>query len=156
MSTNDFSPENEVEAVIRDLYETLITSWNERSAGSFADLFTDTANVVGFDGSMMDGQAAIRAEMIRIFNNHKTAPYYTIVKEVRFLTPDCALLRAIVGMIPPGQNDIDPDTNAIQSMVAVKRNDTWLIELFQNTPAQFHGRPELVESFTEELRSLYA
>lgn len=26
------------------------------------------------------------------------------------------------------------------------------IQLFQNTPAQFHGRPELVEQMTEELR----
>lgn len=26
--------------------------------------------------------------------------------------------------------------------------------LFQNTPAQFHGRPELVEALTEELRQL--
>jgi len=26
--------------------------------------------------------------------------------------------------------------------------------LFQNTPAQFHGRPELVQQLTEELRQL--
>lgn len=26
--------------------------------------------------------------------------------------------------------------------------------LFQNTPAQFHGRPELAESLTAELREL--
>ncbi len=26
--------------------------------------------------------------------------------------------------------------------------------MFQNTPAQFHGRPELVQQLTEELRQL--
>ncbi|MGZ4033139.1 MAG: SgcJ/EcaC family oxidoreductase, partial [Tumebacillaceae bacterium] len=30
----------------------------------------------------------------------------------------------------------------------------WQIALFQNTPAQFHGRPELVEQMTAELREL--
>ena len=28
----------------------------------------------------------------------------------------------------------------------------WRISLFQNTPAQFHGRPDLVERLTRELR----
>jgi len=28
------------------------------------------------------------------------------------------------------------------------------IALFQNTPAQFHGRPELAQQLTEELRQL--
>jgi hypothetical protein len=39
-------------------------------------------------------------------------------------------------------------------LVAVKRGDDRRIELFQNTPAQFHGRPELSEALTEELRQL--
>jgi hypothetical protein len=30
--------------------------------------------------------------------------------------------------------------------------DLWRIELFQNTPAQFHGRPELVSEMTAELQ----
>jgi hypothetical protein len=30
----------------------------------------------------------------------------------------------------------------------------WRIALFQNTPAQFHGRPELVQQLTEQLRQL--
>jgi len=76
------------------------------------------------------------------------------VREVRFLSTDIALLRAVVGMVPPGQNDINPAVNAIQSLVAVKDKDIWRITLFQNTPAQFHGRPELAEELTKELRQL--
>ena len=34
----------------------------------------------------------------------------------------------------------------------VERDDEWRAVLYQNTPAQLHGRPELVESLTEELR----
>ena len=32
------------------------------------------------------------------------------------------------------------------------RDGAWQVELFQNTPAAFHGRPELSEQMTEELR----
>ena len=65
-----------------------------------------------------------------------------------------ALLTAIVGMVPPGKADIDPAVNAIQSLVAVKEGEVWHIALFQNTPAQFHGRPELSENLTRELRDI--
>jgi len=70
------------------------------------------------------------------------------------LTPDVAILRAVVGMVPPGQSDINPAVNTVQSLVAKKQDDRWRIALFQNTPAQFHGRPELVQQLTDELRQL--
>jgi hypothetical protein len=65
-----------------------------------------------------------------------------------------AILRAIVGMVPPGQTDLNPAVNAHQTLVAAKRAGTWQIELLQTTPAQFHGRPDLVQHMTEELRQL--
>jgi len=39
-----------------------------------------------------------------------------------------------------------------RSESSVKIDGEWRIKLFQNTPAQFHGRPELVEQMTDELR----
>jgi hypothetical protein len=57
-------------------------------------------------------------------------------------------------MIPPAQADLDPNLNALQTLVASKHDGQWCIVLFQNTPAKFHGRPELVQQMTEELRQL--
>lgn len=65
-----------------------------------------------------------------------------------------ALLHAIAGMIPPGKEDMEPGLTPWQTMVAVKTAGVWRIELFQNTPAQFHERPELVEEMTAELRQV--
>jgi uncharacterized protein (TIGR02246 family) len=76
------------------------------------------------------------------------------VKGLRFLCPDVAILLAIVGMTPPGKAELNPTANANQMLIAVKCSGTWRIKLFQNTPAQFHGRPELVQQMTEELRQL--
>jgi uncharacterized protein (TIGR02246 family) len=83
-----------------------------------------------------------------------TATYVSKIRGVRFLAPEVAVLRAVVGMIPPGKKDLNPDANAIQTLVATKQEGQWRIAVFQNTPAQFHGRPELVEALTEELRQL--
>lgn len=139
---------------IRVLYEALIDAWNKRNAEAYAALFADDANLVGFDGSVVDGKAAILTHLSGIFADHVTATYISIIREIRFLTPDSALLRAVVGMIPPGKSDINSAANAIQSLVAVKLDDTWRAALFHNTPAQFHGRPDLAQALTDELRGL--
>ena len=146
------TPRDSDEAEVRSLYERLLDAWNKRDAAAYAALFEDGANVVGFDGSQMTGRSEIETTLAQIFAHHQTASYVSKVREVRLLTPDVAILRAVVGMVPPGQTDINPAVNAIQSLTAVKRDGRWQIALFQNTPAQFHGRPELAQQLTEELR----
>ena len=116
------------------------------------DLFAKDGNLVGFDGSQINGRSEARSVLSQIFADHQTASYLGIVKEVRLLCPDVAILRAVAGMIPPGQLDINPEVNAVQTLVALKQQNKWSIALFQNTPAAFHGRPELSERLTEELR----
>jgi uncharacterized protein (TIGR02246 family) len=144
----------EEESAIRSLYRQLLESWNKRDANGYASLFADTAQVIGFDGSQMMGRAAIGEELGRIFADHVTATYVSIVRDVRFVTKDVAILRATVGMRPPGQAELNPNVNAIQTLTAVRRAGQWQIELFQNTPAQFHGRPDLAQQLTKELEQL--
>jgi uncharacterized protein (TIGR02246 family) len=108
--------------------------------------------VVGFDGSQLEGRAAIESEMTRIFANHSTGRYVGIVRQVQFLSPTVAVLRAVAGMVPPGQTDLNPSLNAIQTLIATKHDHSWQVVLYQNTPAAFHGRPEAVKAMTDELR----
>lgn len=136
------------------LYGDLLTAWNKQDAPKMASLFTDNGTSIGFDGSQYHGKGEIEAGIGKIFAHHQTADYVWKVKEVRLLHPEVATLRAVVGMIPPGQDNINPAANAIQVIVAVKEDDVWKVDLFQNTPAQFHGRPEAAEELTRELRAL--
>ncbi|HYZ77481.1 MAG TPA: SgcJ/EcaC family oxidoreductase [Gaiellaceae bacterium] len=142
------------EAAVQQLYEELIAGWNDRRGEAFAAPFAPDGVVVGFDGSEHQGREAIAAEMERIFADHETAPYVKQVRSVRLLSPDAAVLRAVVGMIPPGGSDIEPARNAHQTLVAAKQDGEWRIVLFQNTPAQFHGRPDLAERLTQDLRKV--
>lgn len=139
---------------IQNLYQKLIGAWNQRDAQIMSEQFAEHGVQIGFDGSKVVGKDEIFSHLKPIFENHPTAPYVTKVKDIRLLGTDVAILHAIAGMIPPGKTDIEPAVNAHQTLVAVKKNQDWRIELFQNTPAQFHGRPDLVEEMTEELRQL--
>src|SRR4030095_397843 len=110
----------EDESAIRSLYQQLLDSWNRREADKFASLFSETAQVIGFDGSQMTGQEVIGAELAGIFADHMTATYVSKIREVRFPTKNVAILRAVVGMIPRGQSELNPNVNAIQTLTAVK------------------------------------
>lgn len=157
MSSQTYRPQTPSptdESAVSALYQQMLDGWNRRNAGAMAELFAEDGNVVGFDGSQYNGRAEIQSEIGKIFADHQTATYVWKIRQVRFLVPDVALLRAVVGMVPPGRSDLNPAANAVQSLVAAKRDGQWHIELFQNTPAQFHGRPELAQKLTEELRQL--
>jgi uncharacterized protein (TIGR02246 family) len=152
---HDALPTDETdEDAIRALYRRMLDGWNARDADAYATAFGEDGEAVGFDGSEMSGRAEIADTLRRIFADHPTAAYVAKVRGVCFLAPEVAILRAIVGMLPPGSTDLNPQVNALQTVVAAKGDGEWRIVLLQNTPAQFHGQPELVQQMTQELQEL--
>ena len=139
---------------VRSLYAKLLDRWNQRDAGEYASLFADNGNLIGFDGSQVNGRQEICAHLSEIFQHHETASYVSIVKEVRHLDAGVWVLRAVAGMVPPGKPGINPAVNAIQTLVAIKSGNDFRIAVFQNTPAAFHGRPEASEQLTRELQDV--
>lgn len=139
------------EEAVRALYRQILNGWNQHDAAAFAAPFAENGEIIGFDGSQMFGRGEITTTLRQIFSSHVTAPYVSKVKSVRLVGPGVAILRAIVGMIPPGQKELNPAVNAHQTIVATQHDGRWRVELLQNTPAQFHGRPELVQQMTDEL-----
>jgi uncharacterized protein (TIGR02246 family) len=137
---------------IRRLYEQILFAWNQQDAAAMAAQFEEDGNLVGFDGSQADSRAAIEDHLRPIFADHPTAAYVAKVREIQMLRRDVGLLRAVVGMIPPGSNDINPAGNTTQTLVAVESADGWRAALFQSTPAAWHGRPQDSAALTEELR----
>jgi uncharacterized protein (TIGR02246 family) len=130
----------------------LLDAWNRRDSSAWAALFAPNGGQVGFDGSAANGRAEIEGELRPIFADHPTARFVGKVREVRSIGRDAALLRAVAGMIPPGKDHLMPERNTIQTLVASRRQSgDWQIEMFHNTPAAFHGRPEEVRRLTAEL-----
>ena len=134
-----------------ELYTELLDAWNRRDAKAFAATFTPVGIAIGFDGSQMNGRPAIEAELARVFADHETASYVGKVRAVVRISRDGVLVHAVAGMTPRGTSSLNPATNAVQALVAVREGDALRVALFQNTPAAFHGRPELAEQLTAEL-----
>lgn len=139
---------------VESLYRRLLEAWNDGDGNGMAACFADDGEMIGFDGSNMQGRKEIAEHLSAVFSDHETARFLSKVKGIRSPAPDVALLRAAAGMVPPGQDDINPEVNTHHTVLARKVDDGWSIVLFQNTPAQFHGRPDLKERWTAELREL--
>lgn len=138
---------------IRDIYRQLLHSWNKRNAAGMASLFATNGTLIGFDGSQLSGQKEIRTVLDEIFAHHPTAAYITIIKEIRELAPGATMLLAVVGMVAQGHTDITPAVNALQTLIVTTENGEPRIALFQNTPAAYHGRPELSDQLTADLQA---
>jgi uncharacterized protein (TIGR02246 family) len=141
---------------VESVYRRLINGWNAHDADAMAAALAPDALVIGFDGSQMFGRDQVTAELGRIFADHETATYVTKVRSIKMLNAGAAVLHAVAGMVPPGGHEIMSDNNSIQTVTAVEGDTGWSAALFQTTPAQFHGRPELTEALTMELTALLA
>lgn len=133
-------------------YRAIIEAWNSGDPASFAAQFAEDGAIIGYDGSPSNGRAEIEAHLRTIFKDHKPGRFVTIVRGVRPAGQDAAVLSAVVGVIPHGHDDIKPEVNFLQMLTAVKHAEGWRAVLLQATPAQFHGRPEMSEALTAELR----
>jgi uncharacterized protein (TIGR02246 family) len=141
----------EVITAVQRLYDELLTAWNNHDAHRYAALFANDGLLIGFDGSQVSA-SEVEGQLTSIFGDHPTASYVWKVQEVRPLSGDVVLLRAWVGMVPPDQTDLNPAANAVQSLVAVQQEGIWRVALFHNTPAQYHGRPDLADEHTAQMR----
>jgi uncharacterized protein (TIGR02246 family) len=141
---------------VSELYGQLIDGWNAHDAHAMAAPIAADGLVIGYDGSQMFGREEAASQLGQIFADHETATYVAKIRSVKPLGTDGALLHAVVGMVPPRGTEIMPDRNAIHTVIANRDGDGWRVALFQTTPAQFHGRPDLSEKLTAELSEVLA
>jgi uncharacterized protein (TIGR02246 family) len=146
---------DEGEAAIHALYFQMIDGWNKGNGDIFADPFAEDADLVGFDGTHLKGRQEIASFHQRLFDTFvKGSRLIGKVRNVQFLTPDVAIMHAVGGTIMAGQSDIESERNSVHMIVA-KKDDVssqWHIVAFQNTRAQYIGRPDMVQALTEDLR----
>ena len=134
-------------------YTKLLAAWNAQDAGGMAALFSEGGAQVGFDGSEAQGPRTIQEKLAPIFRDHPTKRFVHVVREVKQVTDEVAMLRAVAGMVPRDSLELDESKNVIQSLVVRKEGAGWRIILFQNTPAKLDGRPEAVAAMSKELRA---
>lgn len=153
---SDDSDNKDAAAAARDTYRQLLVAWNERDARTFSALFDADGVMIGYDGSSADGAEAILDHLGPIFENHPTATYLAHVIDARQIGSGLVMVRAMAGMVPPGENQVNPAVNALHTVLLRTGNGDPSIVLFQNTPAQYHGRQDLSDEHLKTLEPQHA
>lgn len=138
------------------LYLRLLRGWNDRNAQAMAACFSDDATMIGFDGSLAEGGRPIEEHLSPIFADHPTVAYVALIRTIQKVGKSVAILRADVGMVPPGAGEINSAANARQIIVARAGEGGWQIQHFQNTPAALHWDDAGREALSADLNAALA
>jgi uncharacterized protein (TIGR02246 family) len=148
------------EAAVRALYQQLMDGWNQGSGDAFASVFTEDGDLVGFDGTHFKGRQEIAPFHQRLFDKWlKGSRLVGEVKDVRFLSPDVALMHAVGGTVMRGKSEPVPERDSIQTLVATRQEgDEWRVAAFQNTrlhPMDSSAGPFLVWTLSDLLWKVF-
>jgi uncharacterized protein (TIGR02246 family) len=138
---------------IRALYARFLAGWNQRSGVTVSSVFADDGEMIDLDGTLRSGRLTIAADMRRLFSEHATPTFVGIVRSVRRLGEDVAVVHAVTGMIPPGSDALEPSLHTVHSLVAVEDAGRWKIAVLQSTPARYGGRSDVLAALTAELEA---
>jgi uncharacterized protein (TIGR02246 family) len=122
------------EAAIRGLHRQVLAGWNEASGDVFAAPFSEDADFVGFDGSVVRGRRRIAEAHQELFD--KWLKGSRLVEErttVRFLGANVAVVVSVGGTTMRGKSEPAPERDSIQTLVASREADGWKFVSFQNT-----------------------
>ncbi len=128
--------ENDDESAVRNVLAEYAVAWNRHDMAAFGRLFAENCDYVNVAGVHWKGVQEIVQRQAELFQNRlKTAVRALTGVEVRFSTPDVALVHAtwdVTGRHRPTGEAV-PALEEITTMTMVKTNGKWLITAFQNT-----------------------
>ena len=128
--------ENDDESAVRNVLAEYEVSWNGHDTAGFGRLFSEDCDYVNIAGAHWKGVQEIVQRQAELFQNRlKTAVRKLTGLEVRFSTPDVALVHAtwdVTGSSRPTGEAV-PVLKEITTMMVVKSNGKWLITALQNT-----------------------
>ena len=92
------------EAAIRELLTRQVAGWDAGDAEAYASVFTPDADYVTFLGSHYQGRDAITASYIPLFAKLlKGSQLKADITQLRFLTPDVALIHSKAAVVRGGR-----------------------------------------------------
>lgn len=121
------------EEAIRALIDQQVKGWAAGDPAAYASVFTADADYITFLGSHYTGRDAIAASYVPLFRRLLKGTRLLIdVTEVRFLTPDVALVHANASVVK-GARRRNRRTARVNTSVAVRADGRWQLAASQNT-----------------------
>lgn len=115
------------ELLFTDIASKFDEAWNGRDAAKVASFLAEDADFVFPDGTVVDGREAIETFYTnRFLNMLPGVKHKLVLKTVRFITSDAAVIdfRAII--TDSDAPDALPSLDGRTTWVAVKENDQWI------------------------------
>jgi uncharacterized protein (TIGR02246 family) len=120
------------EDAIRELLDRQIMGWDAGDSEAYASVFTSDADYITFLGSHYKGRDAIAASYAPLFRKlFKGSRLHTKVAQLRFLSPDVALIQTDAAVIKGTRRN--RRKTRVNTSIAVRTEDGWLLAASQNT-----------------------
>lgn len=132
------APSRDDDMVVRALPARVAAAFPDGAAVSA--LMTDDADYIIGDGTHLRGRAAIVEYFQRLVDGRDAfgttiqgAKATVELNHARFLADDVAIVHTSGGIVMPGETDVPLARRGIQTWIAVKRTNGWLIAAYHNT-----------------------
>lgn len=113
----------------------LIEAWSRNDAGGVADVFTEDGILILPGDVFKQGRDEVRSFMAAAYAGpFKGTGVTGKPVDLRFVSDDVALIRTHGGILAPGQTEIDPQLAVRSTWVIVKKDGTWFLAGYQNSP----------------------
>ncbi|MEO8696392.1 MAG: SgcJ/EcaC family oxidoreductase [Acidimicrobiales bacterium] len=124
------------EAAIRTVLEDSYRAWAAGDADAMVAAYTPDASAI-MPGVRRDSRAVIRDSMAAAFAG-PLASTTTCNRQlsVRFLGTEAAIVLSESGILLPGQSEVPLEGRVNCTWVLEKRDGTWLIAAYHNSPVQ--------------------
>jgi uncharacterized protein (TIGR02246 family) len=124
------------QAAIAALTQKVIAAWAYGDADGFAGVFTEDGTMI-LPGIFKKGREEIRAFLKESFEgNYKGTQVTGRPLEIRFFTADSGVLITQGGVLGPGETEVADSQSIRASWTVVKRDGSWQLASYQNTPAK--------------------
>jgi uncharacterized protein (TIGR02246 family) len=131
----DTSSGDSNEAAIRELSARMAEAYNNGDVSGVAANFTPDGHLISGDGTHLHTPASIEHYLAELRAKLPKGTRFVItgVTDVRFPTPDMAVITSEDGWLFPGETMSAEKNKGIQSLVAVRHEGTWRVVLLQRT-----------------------
>ncbi|MEV6926508.1 SgcJ/EcaC family oxidoreductase [Dactylosporangium sp. NPDC051485] len=113
----------------------LVAAWARNDAAGVAEVFTEDGILILPGDVYKRGRDEIRSFMAAAYAGpFKGTGVTGRPVDLRFVSDDVALIRTHGGILAAGETEIDPELAVRSTWVSVKRDGTWYLAGYQNSP----------------------
>ncbi|MFJ5925608.1 SgcJ/EcaC family oxidoreductase [Kitasatospora sp. NPDC092948] len=117
--------------------QRMIAAWAGNDAAAFAALFADDGTMILPGDIFQKGRGRIEQFMTAAYAGpYKGTTVFGAPLDVRFPTPDTAILITQGGVIAPGETEVAPEREIRATWVLAKQSEEWLITAYHNSPVR--------------------